>query len=237
MLPRVLVIEDSGPCLKLAEETLKRISHVDTASTFCDAQKLIDENTYSLFIVDLHLPDKDGLEITNYIRNNEKNSQAMIVIATGDTEVSKKVTAFSVGADDYVVKPYSPLELRARVERHFSKSKNDQFYKDGESGLHLNNFNYKAFISIDKGQLTDLLLTPNEFKLLNFFIRHKDRIFSRNQLIDTIWGKDTFINDRTIDVHIAGLRKKLKSFKLAIASIRGEGYRWDSRQLNLAKSS
>lgn len=229
MLPKVLLIEDSESCLKLAYESLKRISEVEAAGDFESAKRLIDENTYSLMIIDLNLPGKNGLEIANYVRNSEHNSKVPIFISSGDSEISKKVTAFAIGVDDYIVKPYSPLELKARVERCLAKNTNEQLYSDGHSGIQLNSFTYRAFIKSKSGTAEDLLLTPSEFKILNFLIRHKDRIFSRNQIIDLIWGKDSFINDRTVDVHISSLRKKLRQHTLAIASIRGEGYCWSSK--------
>ncbi len=229
---KILIVEDDLSSQALAKEVLKNFGTITIADSVASAQLACQGQYYDIIILDLHLPDKSGIEFCSEIRSNENFRSSTIYIASADEDISKKVSAFSIGADDYIVKPYSPLELRARIERTLKKQNQDDQYIEAKTGIKLNRLTYKAFIPQGNDYL-DVHLTPHEFKLLLLLIKNPNRIYSRNQLIDTIWGQQVYINDRTIDTHMSMLRKKLKTFSKSLQSVRGEGYKWDSDHINM----
>lgn len=221
----ILIVEDSGTCQLMARESLNALGSVQIVDSCFKARELCATKKFDLLVIDLFLPDGKGLDLMAELKAIENCRGARSIIVTSEGEISKKVTAFSIGADDYVVKPYERLELRARAERLFSRTNEDEVYFEPISQIRLNNFSYKASIGSDNS-VKEINLTPHEFKILNLLLRNPERIYSRNSLIDLAWGLNTFISERTIDTHISSLRKKLGPLAVCIFCVRGEGYKW-----------
>lgn len=227
MEKNILIVEDSQICQTIAKDSLASLGKISIVESCAEAKKISLSNKFDLLIIDLFLPDGNGIELLSELKLLPTCHFAHSIVVSGEDEISRKVAAFSLGADDYLVKPYIKLELKARAERLFSRNEDDFIFSDSVSKIRLNSLSYKAFVD-EQGSWKDLNLTPHEFKVLNILIRNPDRIYSRNKLIDLVWGEDTCISVRTVDTHISMLRKKLGSLSQTLSCIRGEGYKWQN---------
>jgi two-component system phosphate regulon response regulator PhoB len=183
-------------------------------------------NAYDLILLDWMLPDITGIELLQRIRNEERLKDIRVIMLTARSEESDRIRGLETGADDYVVKPFSLNELRARIRsrlRYREESSRDMLCTDG---VVLNQASYRT--SIDGRHVE---LSPTEFRLLRHFMRTPDRVFSRTQLLDAVWGTNVYIDERTVDVHIRRLRKALEPYERAhlVQTVRGTGYRFSSR--------
>lgn len=176
-----------------------------------------------LIILDLMLPDIDGLEVCKKIKNNDRTSRIPIIIVTAKGEESERIVGLELGADDYITKPFSPRELVARVKavlrRVLASESSYELIKVGKS-LIIDTEKHR--VSVDGKNVE---LTNAEFKLLKILAEKKGRIFSRDKLLDLLWGEEKAVIDRTIDVHIKNLREKLGSAGNFIKTVRGIGYK------------
>jgi len=200
---------------------------IDTASTADAALKHLSTSKPDLIILDLSLPDQNGLNLCARIQSSNDLRDIPVIILTANADVQTKVAAFSLGVEDYVVKPFDLLEFRARVEAKLKKiqkhKQRDEVVTRGQ--LQLNLSRQKAY-DTNSNPPKDLGLSPLEFKLLYQLTRHDEQILSRNRLLDLVWGDSTEVLDRTVDAHISVLRKKLGTLSSHIESIAGEGYRF-----------
>lgn len=230
MEKHVLVIEDSRVCQIVAREALSTLGSIETADTCAQAREKCKKLKYDLLIVDLHLPDGSGIELFAELKQLPLCKSAHCIVVSGDGEISKKLAAFSIGADDYLIKPYIKLELRARAERLICRVEEGNHFYESATGLRLNSHSFKAYF--EKESLNyDLNLTPHEFRILNTLIRSPGRVYSRNQIIDIAWGENTFLSERTVDTNISLLRKKLGVLAKMLFCVRGEGYKWEECEL------
>jgi DNA-binding response OmpR family regulator len=225
---KILVVDDSVEVLSVVSAALVGLKiQVVPAASATEANHLIQESKFDLILLDLGLPDGDGLVILNQIRSNQKIAKTPVIIISANIELSSKLSAFSIGADDYVTKPFNVLELRARVEaklRRFAEAKEAQ--ETFQAGpLTLDSNKQQVFV-IESQQLVHL--SPTEFRLLALMARRPGVIFSREKFLDQIWGQEISVTDRTVDTHIYSLRKKLGSLGNLIRSVQGEGYRFIS---------
>lgn len=233
---KILLVEDENHIAKLILHHLNKEGYQITHVTHGDeALEKFDRYDFALVILDLMLPGIDGLEVCRKIRENSSKHVPIIMLTAKSDEVDK-IVGLEMGADDYVTKPFSPRELTARVKaqlrgRVFEKrSKNGQeiahsdkkttVYKIGE--LVIKTEQYKAFVD-DK----ELNLTPKEFELLKFLAKHPNHVFTRDHLLEQIWGFDFFGDTRTVDVHIRHIRQKINETGGSaglIETVRGVGY-------------
>lgn len=224
----ILVLDDSPSCQKIATESLKKLAQIKAVSTIGDARDFLSKNAVRLVILDIGLPDGDGLEFYSEMQTKLNHIDTPVVVISGSDDICKKITAFSYGAEDYIVKPYSPMELRARIERVFRTGKLSTKFKDPKSQIALDFSKFKAMhVTADKE--TDLMLTPHEFKILSLFLKNPETVYSREQILDTVWGRDIFLTPRTVDTHISSLRKKIAHLSVSIITIRGDGYKSEIR--------
>ncbi len=188
-----------------------------------DFLKSLSKKIPDLIILDLMLPDIDGIEICKYIRSDKKYSSIPIIMLTARADETDKIIGLELGADDYVTKPFSPKELVARVKAILRRKKTfideKEVLKIGEILI----IDLKRFEVYVEGKKVSL--TPTEFNILKILAAKKGWVLSREQLLDALWGKEKFVLDRTIDVHIRNLRKKLKKAGGFIKNIRGVGYK------------
>lgn len=228
----ILVLEDSPSCQLLIASSLRRIAEVKIVSSIKEAKEFLTSQLADLIIIDIGLPDGNGLEFFGEIQSHLAEKAIPAIIVSGDNDISRKVAAFSNGALDYIVKPYSPLELRARVERIIRDSQSTSTVMFKKIGLELNTDLLKAF-DVTGYNKSEISLTPNEFRILSLLVKNLGRIYSRQQIIDRVWGTATFITPRTVDTHISSLRKKIIKLPLVVQSVRGEGYKFEERLRNL----
>lgn len=223
----ILYIEDNPEMAILVRETLKSY-HVFHASCLKDAELALSQKSFDLILLDLGLPDGDGLHYLaeKYSDQTLSLNKTPLFVLSAQNEVSSKVMAFAMGVDDYIIKPFHQAELRARVDAKLRKHSNQTFEQEliqaGNVKLDL----AKQRVTILVGSREEeLQLTRLEFKILTKFLKSPERVFTREYLIESIWGDSTNITDRTVDTHVAHLRKKLKSAIVRIETVTGEGYR------------
>ena len=187
-----------------------------------DFYKAIEKNKPDLLILDLMLPDEDGLEICKTIKQREGMSHIPIIILSAKGEESDKVVGLELGADDYVTKPFSPRELVARVKavlrRQGEKTDTKRLFVGEDVIIDLQRYE----VSIGDAKID---LTPTEFKLLSLMASKKGMVFSREQILDYLWGSEKAVIDRTVDMHVKNLRKKLGDNARYIRNVRGIGYK------------
>ncbi len=223
---KVLIVDDDVKIVELVKLYLNRDGYsVLTAYNGTDALKTAREAHPDLIVLDIMLPGLNGLEITRTLR---EESSVPIILVTAKTTEQDRITGLDLGADDYVTKPFSPKELAARVRAVFRRTP-DEALQMGPEELKVGdltiNFHKHEAVLAEKA----LNLTPVEFKLLGVFIREPQRVFSRGQLIEKVLGYDFEGFDRTIDVHILNLRRKLENdpgHPKYIKTIYGSGYKF-----------
>lgn len=220
---RILLVEDEGPLAKEIVDFLQLDHHVvDLARTLNGASENLAVNSYDFVLVDLGLPDGDGLDLLKEVSENQKD--ASVIILTARTEVGDKILGFESGADDYLSKPFSLLELKVRMQailRRKSGWRKDVIHLSGFE-IHLN----EPLISFE-GQ--EIKLTRKEYVLLQFMLINKNRVLNRFQLAEHLWGDhlDDDYQSNYIDVHVKNIRKKLGSYGPVdwLETVRGLGYK------------
>ena len=221
---KVLVVDDEQDLVKLIRYHLEKDGYkVLSASNGEDALFLARREKPELVILDLMLPGIDGLEVCKKLKADPELASIAIVMLTAKGEEVDITLGLKLGADDYVAKPFSPKELVARVQAVLRRSKISSATKDyiEIGGLTIDTHKHEVKV---KNETVPLTLT--EFKLLHQLAGKPGRVFTRDQLLDTVSGSETFVIDRTVDVHIASLRKKLKTYASRIVTIRGIGYKF-----------
>ena len=218
----IAVIDDEPDILELVSLHLNRAGF--RVEGFLNAEsfsKFLSSKMPDLIILDLMLPDSDGIEICKYLKSNQDFSAIPIIMLTARATETDKVLGLELGADDYVTKPFSPRELVARVKAVLRRKTQDTSKKIKIGDILLIDLNkYEVFVEDKK-----IDLTPTEFRILKVLASKKGWVFTRNQILDHLWGHDKAVLDRTIDVHIKNLREKLGKAKKYIKSVRGVGYK------------
>jgi two-component system alkaline phosphatase synthesis response regulator PhoP len=231
-MPKILLVEDATDFQLLVKETLSKSANVRIASTIAEARAALAKEKFELLILDLSLPDGDGMEFFSQMQGERLTEDTAVIFLTAKSETAMQVTAFSLGADDYVVKPFKPLEFRARVEAKLKKQaqlrQHETVLIRGDLRIELGK--QRAFIVAgqDQEEKQALELTGREFKLLYHLAKNEGTVFSRDQLISAVWGSDVHVLDRTVDTHVYTLRKKLGPYSRYIESEVGMGYRLNS---------
>jgi len=222
----ILIVDDEEDIIELIKYNLKNEGYsILTAMTGEKAIKTAKQSRPDLIVLDLMLPGIDGLEVTKYLKNNEQTLDIPIVMLTAKGEESDIVTGLELGADDYISKPFSPKVLVARIRailRRRKKKSTDtpgRIKKEGDMIIDL----ARHLVSIE-GKPVDLTLS--EFDLLSFLADKKGWVFTRGQIVDAIRGENYAVTERSIDVIVVGLRKKLKNYASMIETVRGVGYRF-----------
>lgn len=224
----VLIVEDEKPIRDMIAFSLKRNGFTVTEAADVGAARASITNARpDLLLVDWMLPDTSGLELTRQLKRNRETQDLPVIMLTARGDEQDKVAGLEGGADDYVVKPFSPRELLARINavlRRSATGSGDEVIDQG--GLILDTASERVLV----GERT-VPLGPTEYRLLSFFMTHVERVYSRTQLLDRVWGGDVYVEERTVDVHIRRLRKALEEFGFDrfIQTVRGSGYRFSTR--------
>lgn len=225
MNQEILVVEDETAIRSMINFSLSRAGfQVKEAKDVQQAKDQINNKTPDLVLIDWMLPDESGLELAKSIKQDEVTKGIGIIMLTAKAEERDKIAGFESGADDYVTKPFSQHELVARIKavlRRTSYGEDEQLVS-GPIVIDLKS--YRILINDE-----EVHFGPTEFKLLKFFVSNEGRVYSRSQLLDRVWGRAVFVEERTVDVHIRRLRSILERFDLqdAIKTVRGAGYRFD----------
>lgn len=222
----ILIVDDEEDIIELIRYNLKSEGYaILTAMTGEQAIKIAKQSRPDLMVLDLMLPGIDGLEVTKYLKNNEQTKDIPIVMLTAKGEESDIVTGLELGANDYMSKPFSPRELQARIRAILRRRRKSSL--DSPSGIRqvgeMIIDRAKHVVTIE-GDVVDLTLS--EFELLSFLADKKGWVFTRGQIMDAIHGENYAVTERSIDVIIVGLRKKLKHYASHIETVRGVGYRF-----------
>lgn len=220
----ILVVEDEAAIREMVAMALARAGfNVSQAADVAEAEAAITERLPDLVLLDWMMPGMSGVEFARHLRKDDYSRELPIIMLTARSEEDDRIRGLETGADDYIVKPFSPRELIARIKAVLRRSGGE----DGEGviefqDLRLDSASHRITIA---DELIDM--GPTEFRLLQFFMSHPERVYSRGQLLDMVWGRGTFVEERTVDVHIRRLRKVLEpsGYDRFIRTVRGAGYR------------
>ena len=223
----ILIVDDDPAIREMIKLALTRAGYaVQEAGNTLDARNIIARQTPDLILLDWMLPGQSGFEFARSLQRDASFKQIPIIMLTARGQEEDKVAALEAGADDYVAKPFSISELLARIKAVLRRTRQDSGGEILEAGiLRLDQGTHR--VSINNNLLE---LAPMEYQLLLFFMTHPERVYSREQLIDRVWGTSVWVEERTIDVHIRRLRKSLESsgHDRLIQTVRGAGYRFST---------
>ena len=223
MSRRILIVEDEAPIRDMLCFVLEQNGYqTSTASDYGAAINQLVEPYPDLVLLDWMLPGGSGIQIAKKMKQHDLTRAIPIIMITARGEEEDKVRGLEVGADDYVTKPFSPKELMARIKaviRRVAPTSLDEVID--VQGLKLDPVSHRVMV-----EETPLDMGPTEFRLLHFFMTHPERVYSREQLLDHVWGTNVYVEDRTVDVHIRRLRKAIGGHDRLIQTVRGAGYRF-----------
>lgn len=223
---KILIVEDEAAIRDMLSFTLKAAEFdLIEAPNAEQGWQLIVDHKPDLLVLDWMLPGISGVNLTKRIRQNEQTRHLPIILLTARGEETDQVLGFDAGADDYVIKPFSPRALVARIKALLRRNDPAQFNSDVicQGQLKMDLGSHRFWVGQD-----EIKLGPTEFKLMHFFLTHPDRVYTRTQLLDQVWGSSVVVEERTVDVHIRRLRRLLEPAHAQdyIQTIRGAGYRF-----------
>jgi len=225
---QILIVEDEKPIRDMIAFGLRRAGFdVREAEDSSGARASIADHRPDLMLVDWMLPDQSGLELTRAVKRNKDTEDLPVIMLTARADEHDKVSGLEGGADDYVTKPFSPRELLARINAVLRRSTPAGSGGTIEAGgLVLDTASHR----VTSGEQT-VTLGPTEYRLLQFFMEHPERVYTRGQVLDRVWGGNVYVEERTVDVHIRRLRKALEPYASdgLIQTVRGSGYRFSVR--------
>jgi len=228
MAPRILIVEDEEPLVMLLRYNLQAEGYeVDSAGNGEEAEFKLAEEIPDLVVLDWMIPNISGIELCRRLRARPETAQLPIIMLTARGEETERVRGLATGADDYIVKPFSVPELVARIRALLRRAAPERIAGVLRAGD----------IELDRERCRvlraerEVALSPTEFKLLEFFIERPGRVFSREQLLDAVWGREIYIEERTVDANVRRLRKALvrRGEPDPIRTVRGLGYSFDER--------
>jgi two-component system phosphate regulon response regulator PhoB len=227
---QILVVEDERPIREMIAFGLRRAGFdVREAADARSGRAEVANKLPDLLLVDWMLPDTSGLEFTRALKRDRETRELPIIMLTARAEEGDKVAGLEGGADDYITKPFSPRELLARINAVLRRTGPTEGAERVDiEGLVLDQSSQRVSV----GEKT-VALGPTEYRMLAFFMTHPERVYTREQLLDRVWGGNVYVEERTIDVHIRRLRKALEEFQYdrLIQTVRGSGYRFSARPL------
>jgi len=227
---QILVVEDERPIREMIAFGLRRAGfEVREAADARSGRAEVANKLPDLLLVDWMLPDTSGLEFTRALKRDRETREVPIIMLTARAEEGDKVAGLEGGADDYITKPFSPRELLARINAVLRRTTPVEGTERVDiEGLVLDQSSQR----VSSGERT-VALGPTEYRMLAFFMTHPERVYTREQLLDRVWGGNVYVEERTIDVHIRRLRKALEEFGYdrLIQTVRGSGYRFSARPL------
>ncbi len=218
---RILCVEDASEMVEILTTTLEN-HQLTFASTVKDALRLLDSMSFSLMLLDVALPDGSGFEILAHLQGTQKSIP--VICLTGKKDFGSKVSAFSLGADDFIQKPFDPRELKLRVDAKLRKTEGS---KQAQDFLRIGDLISSAEEQRLRRSSDDrcIDLTTYEFRIFHLLARTPNKVFKRDEILSRIWTDSLSVSDRTIDVHISNLRRKLQGTQVTVETVIGTGYR------------
>lgn len=223
----ILIVDDEAPIREMVTVALEMAGYdCLEAADAKEAHSLIVDNKPDLILLDWMLPDVSGIELARRLKRSELTSEIPIVMLTAKGEEDHKIQGLETGADDYITKPFSPRELAARLKAVLRRTGGfDNQSPIVINGLELDPVSHR--VSIDGSPAE---IGPTEYRLLQFFLTHQERAYTRGRLLDQVWGGNVYVEERTVDVHIRRLRKALgDNYEAFVQTVRGTGYRFSTR--------
>ncbi len=228
MIPRVMIVEDEEPLTTLLRYNLEAEGYeVDTVFRGDEAELRLRESVPDLLLLDWMLPALSGIELCRRLRTREETRSLPIIMLTARGEEGERVRGLSTGADDYVVKPFSVPELMARIRAILRRARPETIASVLKIGdLELDRETHRVHRA---GR--ELHLGPTEYRLLEYLMQNPGRVYSREQLLDGVWGREVYVDERTVDVHVGRLRKALNRGRSRdpVRTVRGVGYALDEQ--------
>ena len=225
MNKRILIVEDEPAIREMIAYALHRAAYQPVpAADVREAQMRIAEQVPDLILLDWMLPGINGIEFVRRLRRDDVTREIPIIMLTARGDESDRVNGLEAGVDDYVVKPFSARELLARIKAVLRRTRGEQADESVTLGaLRIEGAAHRVYAND-----TPVAIGPTEYRLLLFFMTHAERVYTRSQLLDHVWGGNVYIEERTVDVHIRRLRKLLEPFGLdgMVQTVRGSGYRF-----------
>ncbi len=223
----VLIVDDEAPIREMIAVALEMADYdYIEAKDAREAHALIVDKLPDLILLDWMLPGTSGVELARRLKKEEATADIPIIMLTAKVEEDNKIQGLEVGADDYITKPFSPRELVARLKAVLRRATPPGVDTPIEvNGLTLDPVGHR--VTTREGELT---MGPTEYRLLQFFMTHQERVYTRSQLLDQVWGGNVYVEERTVDVHIRRLRKALGDrYDSLIQTVRGAGYRFSTK--------
>lgn len=226
MARKILIVEDEAPIREMLAFVMEQHGYQPVeAGDFDKALEAVCEPYPDMVLLDWMLPGGSGIQLAKQLKSQDHTRHIPIIMLTARSEEEDKIRGLEVGADDYITKPFSPKELMARMRAVFRRVSPTSLDEPLEvEGLKLDPVSHRVSAN---GSAVDM--GPTEFRLLHFFMTHQDRVYSREQLLDHVWGTNVFVEDRTVDVHIRRLRKAIGEHDRLVQTVRGVGYRFSAR--------
>jgi len=228
---RILIVDDEPAIRDMVAFALRKGDYEPAhAGDAREAQAAIADRVPDLILLDWMLPGTSGLELARRWRKDALTREIPIIMLTARGEENDRVGGLEAGVDDYVVKPFSARELLARIRAVMRRAREDD--EDGSiavGALRIDGAAHRVFARVDDHD-EPVPIGPTEYRLLHFFMTHPERVYSRSQLLDHVWGGSVYVEERTVDVHIRRLRKTLEPTRLdaMVQTVRGAGYRFSS---------
>jgi two-component system phosphate regulon response regulator PhoB len=224
---KILIVEDEQAIREMIAFHLSRAGYEVVEAEDCrTARALLADEQPDLALVDWMLPDMSGLELTRMLKRDKDYEDLSIIMLTARADERDKILGLDGGADDYITKPFSPRELIARIQAVLRRTNSPSEKTQSAGVLELDAPGHRV-----SATGVELKLGPTEYRLLEFLMTHPDRVYSRSQLLDRVWGANVYVEERTVDVHVRRLRKALSGTTADeyIQTVRGAGYRFSIR--------
>lgn len=223
----ILIVDDEAPIREMIAVALEMAGYECLeAETTQQAHASIIDSKPDLILLDWMLPGTTGIELARRLKRDDMTSDIPIIMLTAKGEEDNKIQGLEVGADDYITKPFSPRELVARLKAVLRRTGPvDSEAPIEVNGLHLDPVSHRVTIDDSPADMG-----PTEYRLLQFFMTHQERAYTRGQLLDQVWGGNVYVEERTVDVHIRRLRKALgETYENLVQTVRGTGYRFSTK--------
>jgi len=223
----VLLIDDSPEVFEIVKSSIGALYALKWAENLKQAEEQVAQNKFDLILLDLDLPDGNGMDFFLQVQPQLVNLGTPLFFLTANSEISNKVLGFSMGADDYIVKPFSPLELKARAEARLKKQEilKNQMNVLAWKDIKIDKDSQDVFIN-QAENFEKVKLTSIEFKILMLLAHKPNVVINREEILNAVWGRDIFVDSRSVDTHVSKLRKKLAGVSHLIQSVHGSGYKF-----------
>jgi len=225
---KILIVDDFSTMRRIIKNLLRDLGFTNTAEADDGntALPMLQSGSFDFLVTDWNMPGMSGIELARRLKKEEATADIPIIMLTAKVEEDNKIQGLEVGADDYITKPFSPRELVARLKAVLRRATPPGVDSPIEvEGLTLDPVGHR--VTTQDGALT---MGPTEYRLLQFFMTHQERVYTRSQLLDQVWGGNVYVEERTVDVHIRRLRKALgDQYDHLIQTVRGTGYRFSTR--------